>query len=67
MNEVFMAYQPMQTTMTSTTWSGWSIVNPKCYGCWHCTIMYGKPVCHCASRVTSSDGACLSYSGGDAE
>ena len=62
----YTAYQPMQTTTTTTAWAGWPIVNPKCYGCWHCSVIYGKPVCYCASRTTGSDGTCLSYFGRDA-
>ena len=66
MFEKYTAYQPMQTTTTTTTWSGWQIVNPKCYGCFHCAMRGSSVACWCVSRTMKSDGTCLSYFGRDA-
>ena len=56
-------------TTTSTAWSGWQIVSPRCYGCLHAAVKFGKLVCYCVSR-TISRGAhgdtCESYFGRDA-
>lgn len=63
----YTAYQPMQVATTTSTWSGWQIVNQKCFKCAHCAMQGGSVVCWCASRTMDSDGKCLSYNGGDAE
>lgn len=62
----FTVYQPCQTATTSTTWIGWQIVNPRCYGCVHSCVMCGKLVCHCASRTMMHGpygDTCTSYFG----
>lgn len=56
-------------TTTSTAWSGWQIVSPRCYGCIHCVVMFGKFVCYCASRTMRHGmhgDTCESYFGRDA-
>ena len=72
MFEKYTAYQPMQTT--TTTWSGWQIVNPKCYGCFHCVMRGAVALCCYVSRTFKrgpQGDECLSYRGremgGDAE
>lgn len=56
-------------TTTSTALSGWQIVSPRCYGCFHAVVKFGKLVCYCASRTVSRGmhgDKCESYFGRDA-
>lgn len=56
---------------TSTAWSGWQIVSPRCYGCLRAAVKFGKFVCYCTSRTISHSAygdTCESYcprGGGD--
>lgn len=64
-----MAYIPLfpSTVGTdTTTWGGWQIMNPMCYGCSYGVLRYGKLVCYCASRTIrhgSQGDSCMSYKG----
>lgn len=62
--EKYMAYQPVQTITTTTSWGGWPIINQRCYKCAHCAFISGTPTCHCTSRIVVSDirgDTCESY------
>jgi len=52
------------TSTTSTAWSGWQTLNPRCFGCKFSAMTRGRLVCYCASRTvrhTPEGDACMSY------
>ena len=50
----FTMFQPMQTTTTSTTWSGLQAISPKCYGCIYSYVKFGTLICCHASRTVAN-------------
>jgi len=60
----YSAYEPVHTT--TTTSSALHVINPRCYGCRHSSILYGSYVCSCQSRIIKfgeygKPDMCLSY------
>ena len=53
----FTMFQPMQTSTTSTTWSGLQSISPRCYGCIYSYVKHGTLICGHASR-TVANGPC---------
>lgn len=67
--EQYTAYAPIHTTTTTSTWSGWQTVSPRCYGCLHSVVTSEKVVCYCVSRIIRNGirgDICESYFGRDA-
>ena len=57
MSEVFKqftTFQPMQTTTTSTTWSGLQAISPRCYGCIYSYVKCDTLICGHASRIVAN-------------
>ena len=57
MSEAFKQFtmlQPMQTTTTSTTWSGLQAINSRCYGCIYSYVKCGTLICGHASRTVAN-------------
>ena len=50
----FTMFQPMQTTTTSTTWSGLQAINARCYGCIRSYVKHGTLICGHASRTVAN-------------
>lgn len=64
MFEKYTAYQPVHTTMTTATWSGWRTVNPRCLGCANAVMRGATLACMCASRTLRhgpEGDSCMSY------
>lgn len=64
MFEKYIAYQPIQTTTTSTTWSGLQAINARCYGCIYSYVKHGTLICSHASRTVANNFGvreCVSY------
>lgn len=50
----FTMFQPMQTTTTSTTWSGLEAINARCYGCIYSYVKCDALICGHANRVVAN-------------
>ena len=50
----FTMFQPMQTTTTSTTWSGLKPISPRCYGCTYLYSKHGTLICGHTSRILAN-------------
>ena len=60
----FTMFQPVQTTTTSTTWSGLQAIDPRCYGCIYSYVKHGTLICDHASRIVANNigvRECVSY------